>query len=101
MTGPIFDNGVTPATIGKTVQIDIPNAMFKVILVYDPNNSASAQAIGFIVRNVKPVKSTPLQSYAVPAAEVEKQTGLKFWTAIPDPYREQINNNLDLNRWKC
>jgi len=47
VTGPIFDKGVTPANIGKTVQIAVPNAMFKVILVYNPNDPASARGYSF------------------------------------------------------
>ena len=100
VTGPVFEKGITPATIGKTLQIAVPQAYFKVILVYYQDDPVKSQAIGFIVRNEKPVKGTPLQSYAVDVKEIEEQTGLKFFAAIPDPYKDEIIKTLELSKWK-
>lgn len=100
VTGPIFEKGVVPTKIGKTVSIAVPQAYFKVILIYNPDNPADAQAIGFIMRNEKPVKGTPLHSYAVPVCVVEAATGIKFFAAVPEPYRTHIIDSLEPSKWQ-
>lgn len=99
-TGPIFEKGIRPDTIGRSVNIAVPQAYFKVVLVFSPDDPAGAQAIAFIMRNEKPIKGTPTKSYAVSVSTVEEVTGLKFFAEVPEPYRSQIVDSFDTSKWQ-
>ena len=80
-------------TIG-TNQVSVPNLFYKVILDY---KEPELKGIGFILQNQK--LTFPLQSYAVTIDEVELLTGIDFFHSIQNNIEEQIESNLDLEKW--
>ena len=55
------------------------------------------RGIGFIMPNQAITK--PLQSFAVSINEVEKQTGLNFFSKIPADAQEKIESQNDAKEW--
>ena len=88
-TGAIFDNNI--GTIG-TNKVTIPGYYYKVI--YDP--TGEQKMIGFIMPNRKIENS--INEYKVTVDEVERKTGIDFFSALPD----NIENNLEstIGNWK-
>ena len=92
VTGAIFP----PASETKYLpsgRITIPKAFYKVI--YDLTQPV--KMIGFII----PHRSSdqPLQVFAVSVDEVEKQTGLDFFSKLPDDLEEQLEMVFLIKKW--
>lgn len=82
--GPIY-NGKRTEYIGDH-RVKVPDAFFKVILI-DTNNKQCA--LGFLFENESGER--PLKKYLTPVDEIEKITGMDFFSALPD----NIENNLE------
>ncbi|MGN0214091.1 MAG: DNA/RNA non-specific endonuclease [Muribaculaceae bacterium] len=91
-TGPII--GQSPQTIGKEVQIPVPEAFFKV--VYAPRQ---ARAIAFIYPN-SPNCNSKMRKYAVSVRQVEHLTGLNFFSSLPDEEENRIEQQNDFAQWE-
>lgn len=74
--GPIICNN-SPKTIG-TNKITVPDAFFKVIMRHTDKET---KAIGFIYPHKK--QNFDIWHYAVSVDEVEKQTGINFFSKLP------------------
>lgn len=96
-TGPVFDKDAVPAYIGSDIKIQVPNAMFKVILTFD-KTSKEPQTIGFIMENVTPAntKAHPI-TYVVSVNDVEARAGLKFFDAAD--LTDAQKNDKDTTKW--
>lgn len=92
--GPILYNQ-KHRTIGKQHRITVPEAFFKVVLCM---NSKSPKAIGFIYKNAS--GNHPLDSYVNSVDEVERITGIDFFTALPDDMEKKVEAAYDLQLWK-
>lgn len=92
--GPVLYNS-KHRTLGKQHQVTIPEAFFKVILCTD---STPPKAIGFIYKNTS--GNHPLDSYVNSVDEVERITGIDFFTALPDNVEEKVEATYDLRLWK-
>ena len=93
ITGPIIDNK-NPETIGKDMDIAVPDAFFKVIL---SNKTKPMKAIAFICPNRACGGS--ISSYAVSIDEVERRTGMNFFNALPDNVEDQLESTCNTNQW--
>ncbi|WP_077216911.1 DNA/RNA non-specific endonuclease [Piscirickettsia litoralis] len=80
-TGPVFQ-GKKIKTIGKGVKV--PTAFFKII--YAPQQH---QAITFLMPN-KRVAKNKVSNYRTNIAHIEKLTGMKFLTALPQAERNKL-----------
>ncbi len=90
LTGPVLSNDLKRIERGKN-KVAIPEKFWKV--AYDLQNQ---RAIGFIL----PVSAAPpLHSYAVPVSEVEKLTGLTFFTGLDKELRDKIRTTVDAKYW--
>lgn len=91
VTGPVLKEGLPKIERGKN-KVSIPAEYYKVIL--DLNNK---KGIGFIMPN-EDIKK-PVPSFAVPINEVEKETGLDFFTKLPAALQEQVESTATVADW--
>lgn len=82
--GPIY-NGKRNEYIGEH-RVKVPDAFFKVILI---NTSKKQFALGFLFENE--AGERPLEKYLVPVDQIEKITGMDFFSALPD----ELENRLE------
>ena len=85
--GPIY-TGKRNEYIGEH-RVKVPDAFFKVILI---NNSKKQCALGFLFENKE--GENPLEKYLVPVDQIEKTTGLDFFSALPDELENQLEAEL-------
>lgn len=91
-SGPIYPvSGVK--TIGRN-RVAVPEALYKVIL--DPNRR---EAIAVIMPN-EPLKTEDMPKYLVPVREVEKQTGLDFFSVLPQEEQDRIETAQPQALWQ-
>lgn len=76
VTGPVYNDTAERWLPKGGKHVRVPDAFFKVI--YDP---AGGRALGMLLPNQK-LDSENLPKYAVPITTIEKQTGIKFLTAL-------------------
>lgn len=90
--GPIYLNQ-KHKTIGKN-KVQVPEAFFKVIL----RLKDEPKAIGFICRNVS-AKGHKKTDYVNTVDEVERITGMDFFSQLPDNIERQIESKADIKDW--
>lgn len=83
VAGPIWDNANSEKKIGNGVYV--PNKFYKVIL-----DAKSQKALAFIFPHEK-ISTSDLATYITTVDEVELQTGLDFFSELPD----DIENNVE------
>ncbi len=83
--GPIYEG--TPRTIGRN-RVAVPTAFFKVILCM--RGQGAPKSIGFIYPNAS--TSRKMFSYAMSVDEVERRTGIDFFTNLEDNTEEQVEH---------
>jgi endonuclease G, mitochondrial len=91
-SGPIYD-GSEAKTIGSN-HVAVPGFLFKVVL--DPKLK---EAIAVIMPNRK-LRTEDMQNYLVSVREVEKQTGLHFFTALPAADQDRITSAEAPRLWQ-
>ena len=92
VTGPIL-----PQTKKKVIgpnEVTVPDRYYKVIWDRTPPE----KMIGFILPNAGSTES--LKSFTVTVDKVEAETGLDFFSEIPQPQQEQLESTLTVNAWK-
>lgn len=91
--GPIVTD--TRTTIGSVRQIVVPQAFYKVLL----RQKADGQwtAIGFVMPNQAGNK--PLMTYMLSIDEVEQQTGIDFFPALPDDIETLVEADYTFSDW--
>ena len=93
--GPIlYKNDIS--YIGEERKIRVPNAFFKVILA--GLDEGKPRAIGFIYKNTS--GNNPLDHYVNSVDQVERITGLDFFSQLPDDVENEIESNYNLNQWR-
>lgn len=90
--GPILDQREYQR-IGSS-GVAVPERFYKVILDY---REPELKGIGFILPNRG--SREPLQSYAVTIDEVERQTGIDFYSLLADDDEERLESSFDLSLW--
>ncbi|RZM14500.1 MAG: DNA/RNA non-specific endonuclease, partial [Pedobacter sp.] len=91
VTGPFLEAGLPKIERGVN-KVTIPKRYFKVIL--DLQNK---KGIGFIMPNEAITK--PLHNFAVSIDEVEKQTGLNFFSKLPEDVQKATESQLEPITW--
>ena len=93
--GPIlYKNDIS--YIGEERKIRVPNAFFKVILA--GLDEGKPRAIGFIYKNAP--GNNQLDHYVNSVDQVERITGLDFFSQLPDDVENEIESNYNLNQWR-
>lgn len=90
--GPVLLNG-EHVTIGNN-KVIVPEAFFKVILRMNPQPTA----IGFVVRNNEGTKKR--DNYINTVDEVERITGIDFFSDLPDDIENKVEANSNIEDWK-
>ena len=90
VTGPIFQNN--KGKIGLN-QVTVPGYYYKVI--YDPTDNP--KMIGFIMPNEKLTNS--IVSYAVKVDEIEKMTGIDFFSQLEDATENLLESANNADEW--
>ena len=90
--GPIYFNQ-KHKTIGKN-KVQVPEAFFKVVL----RLKGEPKAIGFICRNAS-AKGHKKTDYVNSVDEVERITGMDFFSQLPDDIEQQIEGQADIKDW--
>ena len=93
--GPIV-NSKSPKTIGRRQKVVVPDAFFKVILT--GVEKGKPRAIGFIYKNT--AGNRPLDSYVNSIDQVERITGLDFFSALPDDVENRIEKEYRMEDWR-
>ena len=83
--GPIYDKA-SPKRIGKH-QVAVPDRFFKVVLIYNRKNPI---AMGFLFENKAHHQN--LKNYMVKVDQVEEETGLDFFSKLPDDVENRIES---------
>lgn len=92
VTGPILPKEKT-ITIGAN-RVTVPTHYYKVVFDLTPPQ----KMIGFIVPNEG--NKCPLQDFAVTVNTVETATGLDFFSRVPQPKQEDLENTINVKAWK-
>ena len=86
--GPIYDKA-SPKRIGKH-QVAVPDRFFKVVLIYNRKNPI---AMGFLFENKAHHQN--LKNYMVKVDQVEEETGLDFFSKLPDDVENRIESIVE------
>lgn len=76
-------------------RVIIPDGFYKVLLTFTGKNY---QCIGFVFEN-KAGHSKTFYRYACSVDEVEKLTGIDFFSNLPDSIEEDVEGSYDLKLW--
>lgn len=90
-TGPIVAD--SPRKIGRH-RVVVPDAFFKVLLAHDGDRRV---ALAFIYPNKNCRES--MDHYVVTIDEVERRTGIDFFSALPDDEETLLESHSNLNAW--
>ena len=93
ITGPVITQPYK--TIGKENKVAVPQAFYKILLDYeDPEK----KMIAFVIPNQ--VSDKRLEEYMVTVDEVERLTGIDFFSGmINDPEEEKLESAIDKSMW--
>jgi len=89
-TGPIFND--IKGKIGED-EVTVPGYFYKII--YDPE--PSPEMIAFVLPNAK--SNRPLTDFAVSTDELERLTGLDFFSQLPDDVENNLESSVVLAGW--
>lgn len=92
--GPIYE-GKKHERIGIDHAVDVPEAFYKVVLSLRPGHE---KAIGFYYRNVS--GKQPLSQTATTVDDIERRTGLDFFSSLPDDIEQHLESVSNLKDWK-
>jgi endonuclease G len=94
VTGPIFEEGLETITQGPNV-VTIPKRYYKVVMDLKGDEQ---KGIAFIMPNEACKK--PIVAYAVSVDEVEKITGLNFFSKLEDGLEEKLESSFEFGKWE-
>lgn len=89
ITGPIYSS--RPKKVNNML---LPSEFYKVIYSED-----AKKAIGFIFPN-KAVSGGAVWNYAMSVQDVEKETGLKFFSTFDEKTQQQLKETADIEWWQ-
>ena len=93
VTGPVFYSGKKNKFIGKN-KVEVPNAFYKVLLVYSPGKS---KAIGFLIPNQDTKKR--LIYFSMPVDNIERITNINFFGFLPEDIEEEVESTCNYYQW--
>ena len=92
ITGPVFPKDEKHETIGAS-KVTVPKSFYKVVLDERP----PMRMIGFVMPNK--LNRDDIREFAVSVDEVEKATGLDFFSALPKDVQEKLESDCDIRPW--
>ena len=92
--GPVY-SGTKHKTIGKDLQITVPEGFFKVVLSM---RKGAEKAIGFYYANSNAKQR--METTATTVDAIEQLTGMDFFVNIDDRLEARIESTFSLKRWK-
>ncbi len=92
VTGGVLTNDLK--TIGYEA-VSVPKQFYKVIL---DNSSQNPKMIAFLIPNKNTKKS--LKDFVVSADEIEKLTGIDFFSKLDDAIENRLESSSNTNNWK-
>lgn len=92
--GPVIERGKEYKIIGEN-GVTVPERYFKVLW---RNTSDAAVCIGFIFENGS--QNKPLSAYALSVDDVEKATGINFFSKFPKHIERKAESSVDVSQWK-
>lgn len=109
VSGPILEKPASKyESIGKDNKIAIPQYYYKVLLAplyadgndsKTPDDAKSIAAIGFILPN-EACSGKEFWDFAVSVDEVEKRTGLDFFSLLDEKAEKEAEGSFDISIWK-
>ena len=101
--GPIFDDAPAKTIGGRYnyslrrngIKVHVPTRFFKVVLSL---KKGKEKAIGFIYNNDD--SRQPMSDCCMSVDEVEKITGLDFFTSLEDTLENRLESTYDFSAWK-
>lgn len=72
------------------------NVGYKVVMRQEKDGDA--KAIGYVFKHKK--QNKPLKDYAVSVDEVEKLTGIDFFSKLPDEVEDKMEASYNVNDWQ-
>lgn len=94
VVGPIVTSK-NPDTIGKEHKVVVPDAFFRCLLSLRPGHE---KAIGFIYQNTS--EPQLMSQTCCTVDEVEKLTGLDFFSALDDKLEEKLESQFRFQDWR-
>ena len=91
ITGPVLTNDLE--TIGKE-NVAVPNYFYKILLT---TAQKETKMIAFLVPSTDSPK--PLSSFVVAVDNIEKITGIDFFSSLPDATENQLEKNNSYKDW--
>lgn len=91
VTGPVLEKDLPAIGFHR---VRVPRYYYKVILW---NNPSKPRAIGFLMANES--SKEPLSQFAVSVDQVEKWTGIDFFSGLPDDIENAVEKTLSVNDW--
>lgn len=88
VTGPIFKDNI--GVIGEE-KVTVPGYYYKVLF------DGKDRMIGLILPNASSSKS--LDQFVVPVDEIEKQTGIDFFSELNDQLENQLEGSMNTTNW--
>ncbi len=95
VTGPVFDADIQ--RLKNAWNVEIPDAFFKMYILERDDNTPLTLAF-LMPQNVK--GNEPLNRYLVSIDEIEKQTGLDFFSELPDELEDRLEASITPKAWK-
>ena len=91
VTGGVLHDGLPE--IGRE-HVAVPEYFYKIVLRY---TDGEYKMIAFLVPNED--NSKPLYDFVVPAATIEKMTGIDFFPSLPDAIESKLEKSSDYKDW--
>ena len=91
VTGGVLEDGLK--TIGKN-KVSVPKYFYKVLLDY---TKPEIKAIAFLMPHKESTK--PLYEFVVSIDELERITGIDFFSALPDAVEDKLEANTNYKNW--
>jgi endonuclease G len=96
VTGPVLSKGME--TIGRYNTVAVPKSFYKIVLYYPKDNPKRARAIAFMLPN-QALFGKRMNSYVIAIDEVERTTGLDFFSKLPDDIENKLEADSDWEAW--
>jgi len=92
ITGGVLESGLDE--IGEE-DVDVPRYYYKIIA---KGSSDDIKAIAFLMEN-KP-SSKPIEKFVVTIDNIEKRTGIDFFSELPDEVEDKLESKIRIQNWK-
>jgi endonuclease G len=90
-SGPVFAGGTPVKTIGPD-KVAVPTHTYKVVLCVSPNGAK--EMFGFVLPNIDKPSGT-ISSSTFSVNQVEKLTGLDFFSALPAAEQNRLERTVN------